>query len=46
MLLWGGLRIRNTSLNLTRQSIQVGSEIIGIEKNSCESEIINLIYSL
>ena len=26
------LRIRNTSLNLTRQSIQVGSEIIGIEK--------------
>ena len=38
-----GLRVNNNSLNLSRQSTQIGSEIIGIEQNDCENEIISLM---
>ena len=37
------LRVNNNSLNLSRQSTQIGSEIIGIEQNDCENEIISLM---
>ena len=37
------LRVNNNSLNLSRQSTQIGSEIIGIEQNDCENEIITLM---
>ena len=37
------LRVNNNSLNLSRQSTQIGSEIIGIEENDCENEIITLM---
>ena len=37
------LRVNNNNLNLSRQSTQIGSEIIGIEQNDCENEIITLM---
>jgi ATP phosphoribosyltransferase regulatory subunit len=37
------LRVNNNNLNLSRQSTQIGSEIIGIEQNNCENEIITLM---
>ena len=37
------LRVKNNSLNLSRQATQIGSEIIGINKNQCENEIISLM---
>ncbi len=37
------LRVKNNSLNLSRQATQIGSEIIGIKKNQCENEIISLM---
>jgi len=37
------LKVNNTNLNLSRQAIQIGSEIIGTKNNNCESEIIGLI---
>tara|TARA_B100000579_G_scaffold435165_1_gene457746 strand:- start:374 stop:1501 length:1128 start_codon:yes stop_codon:yes gene_type:complete len=39
-------RVKNNSLNLSRQITQVGSEIIGIEQNLCEKELINLIIEI
>tara|TARA_B100000686_G_scaffold281400_1_gene303097 strand:+ start:1307 stop:2437 length:1131 start_codon:yes stop_codon:yes gene_type:complete len=40
------LKVKNNSLNMSRQSIQIGSEIIGIEENSCENQVINLIIDI
>jgi ATP phosphoribosyltransferase regulatory subunit len=37
------LKANNNGLNLSRQITQIGSEIIGIEKNFCEKEVIDLI---
>ena len=37
------LRVKNNSLNLSRQATQIGSEIIGIKENQCENEIISLM---
>ncbi len=37
------LRVKNNSLNLSRQATQIGSEIIGIDQNQCENEIISLM---
>ncbi len=37
------LRVKNNSLNLSRQATQIGSEIIGIGQNQCENEIISLM---
>ena len=40
------LKVKNNSLNMSRQSIQIGSEIIGIEENSCENQVINLLIDI
>lgn len=37
------LRVKNNSLNLSRQSTQIGGEIIGIKKLLLEAEIIEII---
>ena len=37
------LRVKNNSLNLSRQATQIGSEIIGIKQSQCENEIISLM---
>ncbi len=37
------LRVKNNSLNLSRQATQIGSEIIGINQHQCENEIISLM---
>ena len=44
-LLYSGevLRVKNNSLNLSRQSTQIGGEIIGIKKLLLEAEIIEII---
>ncbi len=39
-------KVKNNSLNLSRQITQVGSEIMGIEQNLCEKELINLIIEI
>ena len=37
------LKVKNNSINLSRQFTQVGAEIIGIEEGYCLGELINLI---
>ncbi len=37
------LRVKNNSLNLSRQATQIGLEIIGIKENQCEAEVISLM---
>ena len=37
------LKVKNNTINLSRQFTQIGSEIIGVEKDYCLDEIINLI---
>lgn len=37
------LKVKNNNINLSRQFTQIGAEIIGVEKNFCLVEIINLI---
>ena len=37
------LKVKNNSINLSRQFTQVGAEIIGIQDHFCLSELINLI---
>ena len=37
------LKVKNNSVNLSRQFTQIGAEIIGVEKNYCLDELINLI---
>ena len=39
------LRVKNTSLNLSRQTTQLGAEIVGIGNNDCENEIISLMIT-
>ena len=39
-------KVKNNSLNLSRQITQIGTEIIGIEENLCEKELINLIIEI
>ncbi len=36
------LKVKNNNINLSRQFTQIGAEIIGVEKNFCLNEIINL----
>ncbi len=40
------LRVKNNSLNLSRQFTQIGGEIIGIKKLSLESEIIEILINI
>ncbi len=40
------LKVKNNNINLSRQFTQIGSEIIGVEKNFCLSELINLIIEI
>ena len=39
-------KVKNNSLNLSRQITQIGSEIMGIENHFCEKELINLIIEI
>jgi len=39
-------RVKNNSMNLSRQIRQIGAEIMGIEHNLCEKELINLIIEI
>ncbi len=39
-------KVKSNSLNMSRQSLQIGSEIIGIKKYNCENEIITLILEI
>ena len=39
------LRVKNTSLNLSEQTTQLGAEIVGIGNNDCENEIISLMIT-
>ncbi len=40
------LKVKNNNLNMSRQSIQIGAEIIGVKKDIIFTEIINLIINL
>ena len=40
------LKVKNNNINLSRQFTQIGSEIIGVEKDYCLDEIINLIIEI
>ena len=40
------LRIKNNNLNMSRQSTQIGGEIIGIKDYYCENEITKLIIEI
>jgi len=40
------LRVKNNSLNLSRQATQIGLEIIGIKINHCENEVITLMIEI
>ena len=40
------LKVKNNNLNMSRQFTQVGAEIIGVEKNLCLNELINLIIEI
>ncbi len=37
------LKVKNNNINLSRQFTQIGAEVIGVDKNFCLIEIINLI---
>ena len=43
MLFWRGFKGKNNDLTMSRQSRQIGAEIIGIKKNTILTEIIFLI---
>ena len=40
------LKVQNNNLNMSRQSTQIGAEIVGVENNFCENEIIKLIIEI
>lgn len=40
------LKVKHNNINLSRQFTQIGAEIIGVEKNFCLSELINLIIEI
>ena len=40
------LKVKNNNINLSRQFTQIGSEIIGVGKDYCLNEIINLIIEI
>ena len=40
------LKVKNNSVNLSRQFTQIGAEIIGVEKNYCIDEVIILVKEL
>ena len=40
------LRIKNNSLNMSRQATQIGAEIIGVKNFSCENELTKLIIDI
>ena len=40
------LKVKNNSVNLSRQFTQIGAEIIGVEKNYCLDEVITLVIEL
>ena len=40
------LKVKNNNINLSRQFTQIGSEIIGVEKDFCLNELMNLIIEI
>ena len=40
------LRVKNNSLNMSRQATQIGAEIIGVKNFSCENELTKLIIDI
>ena len=40
------LKVKNNSLNMSRQATQIGAEIIGVKNHSCENELTKLIIDI